>query len=636
MLTERFPQESLAELITPRSAYRPHPTIDDRPAWTGLAESVKAAHIAAAERLIGYEYPSLPATLFLQYSRNGNRRNYEREHFARRGALETLLVAECIEAKGRFLDDIVNGIWTICEETYWGVPAHIRVQKAGNTLPDAAEPTVDLFAAETGNLIAWGSYLLGERLEAVSPVIPDRIGLEVRRRILDPLYEREDFSWMGFIGRKDQRRVNNWNPWICSNWLSACLLMETDEDRRVETIAKILRTVDNFLDPYPEDGGCDEGPSYWGRAGAALFDNLDLLHNASDGRIDVYDDPKVGEIGRFIYRVHIAEDYYINFADAPALVYPDAALVYHYGEAIRDEAMMQHGRWLAGRQQLAERGYATSAVLRPANLQRLLRGLFSIDAVSRPGRPPLPRDTWLPDIHVMVARDRSGSSDGFFLGAKGGHNNESHNHNDVGNLIVYLDGKPLIVDAGVETYSAKTFGPDRYSIWTMRSSYHTLLPTVDGVEQRAGFEFRATDLAHACEDESARLALDIAPAYPPEAGIEAWRRSVELRRAERVTISDTYRLTGDAGEIAVAIVTPCAVDISRSGAISLAERTTVGDRSSAAGTLAYDPAVLAASVETVPITDERCGATWGTEIYRVVLTARAPAREGTWVYTVTR
>ncbi len=636
MLNQKYPIDKLTEGVLSREQYRPHPTVDDRAAWSGLPESVKAAHVAKAEKLIGFDYPSLPATLFLEFSRIGNRRNYERVHFARRGALETLVVAECIEAKGRFLDDIVNGIWTICEETYWGVPAHIRVQKAGNTLPDAAEPTVDLFAAETGNLIAWSSYLLGEKLDSVSPLVRERMALEIKRRILDPLFERDDFTWMGFTLREDQRRVNNWNPWICSNWLATTLLMETDPERRVQTVSKILRAVDNFIDPYPEDGGCDEGPSYWGRAGASLFDNLDLLYHASKGRIDVYAEPKIAEIGRFIYRVHIDEDYYINFADAPALVYPDAVVVYRYGEAIGDEKMMRHGRWLAARQKLFDSGYAAKADVIQANFQRLLRGLFSITEMSAAASAPLPRDTWLPDIHVMVARDRDGTADGFFLGAKGGHNSESHNHNDVGNLIVYLDGLPLIVDAGVETYSAKTFGPDRYSIWTMRSSYHTLLPTVDGVEQRVGFDFQATDVSYRCDDGSAAIELEIGGAYPPEAKIKTWRRFVELKRAERVTVTDTYALTGEPREIVVGLVTPCAVDVSRSGIVRLSARETVDGRVSAAGSVEYDASVFAASVETVEITDERCGATWGNEIYRVVLTAGAPAREGSWSYTITR
>ena len=316
---------------------------------------------------------------------------------------------------------------------------------------------------------------------------------------------------MGFALRAGQQRVNNWNSWICSNWLSAVLLMETDENRRRATVHKIMRALDNFIDPYPADGGCDEGPSYWGKAGASLFDNLELFHSASNGQIDFYAEPLIQDIGRFVYRVHIDGDYYINFADAPALVYPDGVLVYRYGERIRDPQMMQHGLWLAQRQQLAERGYGANGDIRQNNFQRLLRGLFSLaDLPATPVGLPQGRDVWLPVIEVMVARDSAGNADGFTLAAKGGHNAESHNHNDIGNFVVYRDGKPLLVDAGVETYTAKTFGPNRYDIWTMQSAYHSLLPTVDGVMQSPGREYAAADVSYRADDAVAELSLEMA------------------------------------------------------------------------------------------------------------------------------
>ena len=46
---------------------------------------------------------------------------------------------------------------------------------------------------------------------------------------------------------------------------------------------------------------------------------------------------------------------------------------------------------------------------------------------------------------------------GFFFGAKGGFNAESHNHNDVGSCVMYFDGKPCLIDLGREEYTAKTF-----------------------------------------------------------------------------------------------------------------------------------------------------------------------------------
>ena len=70
---------------------------------------------------------------------------------------------------------------------------------------------------------------------------------------------------------------------------------------------------------------------------------------------------------------------------------------------------------------------------------------------------------------MMAAREKPGSSEGLYVAAEGGHNAQSHNHNDVGNVIVFADGRPVLVDAGVEEYTSKTFSSRRYEIWTMQS-----------------------------------------------------------------------------------------------------------------------------------------------------------------------
>ena len=642
MLAQRYTTEQLLPILIPRSSWQPYPTSADRSPWNALPASLRQSAVRTGETLLGYEWPTLPATLFLQYTRNGNRRNYEMPHFERRGRLNDLVIAECIESEGRFLDDIANGIWAICEESFWGVPAHIGRQAAGPGLPDTREVIVDLFAAETGALLAWASYLLGERLDTAWYLLRDRIRREVDTRILTPCLERDDYTWMGF--NNPARRVNNWNPWICSNWLTCTLLLEEDSQRRAKSVDKILRTLDNFIDPYPRDGGCDEGPSYWGRAGASLFDNLELLYNVSGGQIDVYGEPLIQEIGRFIYRVQIAEDYYLNFADAPALVYPDALLVYEFGERIGDEAMAAHGAWLADRQNIvtgsnkesAER--KTSAIKKrdvPTSMGRRLRTLFALTTLPPAAvAPPLPRDIFLDEIEVMVARDRAGTTDGFFVAAKGGHNEESHNHNDIGNFVIYIDGKPVIVDAGVETYTAKTFGPQRYEIWTMQSAYHTLLPTIDGVQQAPGAIFHANHVKHQVEEQCATFALDLAAAYPPEAGINNWHRTITFQRGENVTIVDDYALQGAPKEITLSIVTPCTVAIDTAGTIHFGEREILSGRMAGQGQLDYLTDVFAVTTETIPITDERLGGTWGEALTRVVFRAKQPKVQGAWQFCV--
>lgn len=623
-LGELVSQEKVQQVLLSRDQWRPWPTCSDRQAWEGLPEEVRKDLIAGGEAYLGYAWPALPATLFLEFARNGNRSRYEREHFARRSALTALAIAECVEGKGRFLDDLANGVWTLCEESFWGVPAHIGAQKAGSGLPDYAEPIVDLFAAETSESLAWTSYLLGERLDKVSPLIRKRIALEIDRRILTPCLER-DFGWMGFRGG----RVNNWNPWCNSNWLVSVLLIEPDESRRVTTVARIARSLDHFLDAYEDDGGCDEGPGYWGRAGASLYDCLDLMHSASDGAIDVYDKPLVQQIGRYIYRVHIADRYFVNFADASARVGIAASLVYRYGKSIGDEKLMAFGAHA-----FAESGGMAEAFEgKPGyGIGRYLAEIFGAAEIERAkAYAPLVRDVWMDGIQVMTARDREGSTKGLYLAAKGGHNAESHNHNDVGNFIVYVDGRPVIIDIGVETYSRKTFSSQRYEIWTMQSAYHSL-PTIDGVMQAPGGQFAARDVHYKSDDKMAQLQMDLAGAYPEQAHVEWWDRTITLNRGRDVTIADSFTLTKPAQEMTMSLMTPCKAEIDRPGRVVLTGFD--ADEPSAAVRVLYDEAVLAATIETIDVEDGRLRSVWPEKIARILLKAKQPSRQDTWVLVI--
>ncbi len=617
MLSERFGIQQLQQLLLPPEDWRPFPRRQDRAGWAAIPQSLQELLLQAGRDRLGYAYPALPATLFLDYRRTGRRTPFQNVYYARRYALVDLVLAECVEGAGRFLDDIVDGVWALCEETYWGVPAHIRVQRAGNTLPDKYEPTVDLFAAETGALLAWTCYLLGEALDSVSPVVRSRMTREIAERILNVNRYRNDFPWQGNLGG---RRVNNWNPWICSNWLTCLLVVEQDPRRRAEDLHCLLQTLDRFVDPYPRDGGCDEGPNYWGRAGLSLYDNLELLYGATGGQVDLFADDLVREIGRFIYRAHISEDYYLNFADASAVVMPEAALTLNYGVRIADPAMVEFGRWLLHRQDFLHKGFEDgTGVKKPSSLGRALASLFALQKLEgAPGTPPLHRDVWLPDTEVMCARDQEGSAQGLYVAIKGGHNEESHNHNDIGAFVVYADGRPLLIDIGVEEYTAKTFGPDRYDIWTMQSAFHNLLPTVNGAQQQPGAQYQATDMQYQADAASAEATLDLAAAYGPEAGIEQWERRLVLTRGREVRIADVYRLHQAPQSLTLSVITPCQVSWEPgTGKIRLDAREFVTGRTSGAGWLFFDPDRFEPSVESLPVTDARMGPVWGTELFRL-------------------
>jgi len=409
---------------------------------------------------------------------------------------------------------------------------------------------------------------------------------------------RRDFGWMGLT---NDSAVNNWNPWIHSNLLTCALLLDRDDARRAQTVHKILTSLDRFLDSYHEDGGCDEGPGYWNRAGASLFECLDLLRSASQDRINYFDLPLVRAIGSYICKVHIAGDWYVNFADAPARVKPDGSLLYRFGKATGDAGLQAFGAY-----QYQHQGPGTES------LGRALPALFlGAEIRKAPASDPLVREAWLPGIQVAAARQRAGTSDGFYFATLGGHNAESHNHNDVGNYVVYLNGEPVLVDVGVETYTAKTFSSKRYEIWTMQSAFHNL-PTINGTMQAGGRQYEARDAAFQADDAFAEFQSEIAAAYPKDAGVEKWLRSVRLNRsAGNVAITDRYTLRAAAGKVEMSLMTPCTVRSDEAHAVIL-----TGDKVSVR--IAWNEGATFRT-EEIPIADSRLRSSWGPRLSRIVV-----------------
>jgi hypothetical protein len=616
-LSGKITNQELDPIIIPLKNWHPFPSIKDREKWTMISESLRNLYIRNAGKFHGKPWETLSASRFLDFSVNGNRSAYEKIFFERRQRLTSLVLAEVFENSGRFMNDIVDGIWAMCEESFWGVPAHIGAQKKGTGLPDVSEPIIDLFAAETGALLAWTSYLIGDKLDQVSPLIKERISFEEERRIITPYLERSDFWWMGF---NHERSVNNWNPWINSNVLNTILFLEKNEVRRAQVVYKSMQSVDVFMNGYPDDGGCDEGPGYWERAGGSLFDYLDLLYQATDGKVNIYNEPLVKKIGQFIYKAWIHDDYYINFADASAINQPEAGLVYRFGKRINDPVMVGFGAYLERRQKNGRSNEDPD----DGSLLRVIPDLLTLQDLSaeKPIEPYI-SDFWLPGLQVMAARSHSDSEKDIYFAAKGGHNAESHNHNDVGNFIVYADGRPLLIDIGVETYTAKTFSSNRYDIWTMQSQYHNL-PTINGMQQKDGRQFHADNPRFSSTSKQVNFSLDIAKAYPPEAMVNSWNRELLLDRGKKLVLSEKYLLTEWKEPLKLNFMTAFSANVSIPGLIILTNK----QDASMVYEMIYDPIKFNAIAEEKEVTDGRLMVVWGNRLTRIVLISKDKSLKG--------
>jgi len=613
MLCDKYNISDIQRAGFPVKWYEPFPK-QGSDAWKKINSDVTAMWTEAAEKYLDYQWPPITAEMYLAPKRTGKLNAHWDRYRELRSALGTLVVAEYLEGKGRFLDQVINGIITTCQETSW--IQGLGMSRHGYEIPDGSNHEVDLCTSETAAILSWSVYLLGDAIENVSKRVRPRVRSCVYERIIKTYLDRDDYWWMGFV----DDRANNWNPWCNLNVIMCTLLTEDDPDVITRVIYKVFRSLDAYVEKYSDDGCCDEGPMYWGAAGGGLFLCLEMLYEASGGMIDVYDNEKLRLIGQYITKVFIDGEYYVSYADGDAFVHIGST-VYRFGKAIGDEGMMKLG--------------ATARMSKPAVFDwfkpyQILRDAIRDDITPESYEPPAsgtgyyPLQSWLDKTCVMNARETEGSPEGFFLSAKAGNNVESHNHNDIGNFIVYFNGKPLFVDIGTEEYSVKTFSPERYEIWYIRSDYHNC-PQVSGVDQHEGRDYFAEDVICIQNDDESRLSMELKNAYPKEAGILNWKREIALvRKSEnenetsKIVIKDEYSLD-DVRPVNSYLVTPVKPEVSDDkdgglkfiidGEIIKLDFTSKGS--------------YKIMVEETPPLESRLIRNWGDKLYRIVISEEA-------------
>lgn len=615
------------KLRSPVQGFIPAASIEDRSAWEALDPCLAQKLVKEGERFLGYDCPPLRATDFMEFSRTGNRVNYETKLFARRTALNTLVLAECAENQGRFLDGIVNLLFAICEESAWQLPAHNAYERdvPQFLLPDVTRPVIDLFAAETGAVLAMAEYLLKKPLADISPAIGAMISDNLDRRIFTP-YLNEHFWWMG----DGKSAMNNWTIWCTQNILIAAFAHNPgsasgsgsnsdsndrlDESRRNAIFHKACQSIDYFLTEYGTDGCCDEGAQYYRHAGLCLFGCMEILNAITDGGFSrLYQNEKIKNIALYILNVHVDGIYYVNFSDCSPVAGRCNAREFLFGKRIGSAGLMCH----------AAADYKQSddpLILREQNLYYRLLTVFTHEEMMAydTSLPVFHPDLYYDSVGLFLARDEH-----LCLAVKAGDNDDSHNHNDTGSFTIYKDGKPLFIDVGVESYTKKTFSPERYSIWTMQSQYHNL-PSFGGcgqhdltahnnhedlpLMQMNGPQYKAKDVTYSLTPDCCQISMDIADAYP-DTGIRSYRRTAVLEKGKQIVIHDVYE--GSRMPVILSLMT---YEKPRWDASS--STLWIGEEF---GSCKIKGA-KEVHTESIPVTDPRLQGAWTHEIYRTLVT----------------
>lgn len=593
-------KETAQSYKKPFQEFLPFPKASQRNAYEMLSADLRNNIIKEGESFLDYKYPLIMATDFMAFTRTGNRADFETLYYSKRHALCALAAAECVERSGRFFDDIINGIFAICEESAWQLPPHNTYVRDTPQLllPDTGRPILDLFACETAALLSCISYLLAEDLNKISPLINSRIHRELELRIITP-YLKEHFWWMG----RGEEPMCNWTAWCTQNILLTVFLGNFDENIKRQTFLKASESLDYFLKDYGTDGCCDEGAQYYRHAGLCLCNAMEILNTVSDGAFThLFETEKIKNIATYIMNVHVAGKYYFNFSDCSPIAGRAGVQEYLFGKFTKQPELMQ---FAADDLRVSEDSFYSDEVNRLSLYHRLQNIFYRDEVLSFDEKPVIRhRDIFYESVGLFLTRSNS-----LNLAVKAGDNADNHNHNDTGSFTLFKNGSPVFVDIGVESYTKKTFSPRRYEIWTMQSGYHNL-PTLSGLDQKDGEDYCASDVSVFSNENTASISMELIQAYPiPRSGqpgfsAPSYRRDVILHKKEnRLVITDTTNLSN----VILNFITY--------------EKPVIEDSLLKIGNVAFASftgAVLDV-VEVLPITDERLKKAWDHDLYRVRL-----------------
>jgi hypothetical protein len=466
--------------------------ITDRNSWKKLAQNDSFKKVTSeAEKLLQEPIPDQPDDLYLDFSRTGNRTRWEKVSGLRRGRVRTLVLAECLENKRRFIPAFEELVRALCSERTWVMPAHdAKLTNFNGTSID-----IDLGSSTLAWSLATADYLLADK---ISPEVRQLIRNNLDRRIFAPyqdmvLGKREQNWWM--------TGTNNWNA-VCLAGVTGPALAVIDSPRsRAFFIVAAEKYSENFLEGFTDDGYCSEGLGYWNYGFGYYIMLSEMIYQATNSKVDLLGNRKAKQAATFGVNIEIQNGVYPAFADCSIDAKPASQLMSFVSR--------RFGLGLRSWEQI-DTASASSALY-----QSMMYSFPNSASRTQPaqGVPQGPGiRSWFEQGGVLISRPGRDSSLRLAVALKGGHNQEHHNHNDVGSFIVVLGHQPLLLDPGAEIYTARTFSSRRYESNVLNSFGHPV-PVVAGKLQQIGRAARGRVVRQSFTDSTDTLVLDISSAY---------------------------------------------------------------------------------------------------------------------------
>ena len=468
--------------------------------------------IALADKARGDKLEVLLMSDFALFEETGNRGIYEQKYFKRKSDAAYLSLALWLTRDEKYIKPLTDHIFAICDEYTWCVPAHVShaVLEGEPTVEDIVE-SIDLFQAETTRLLCEIMALNGD-------ILPDyaekRVEYEVRRRVIASLMKK-DFWWFDL--------KSNWCA-VCSAGSLAGVLRYGSEEEKAYILPKLYSTIENFIDGFGDDGCCEEGYSYWcyGFGQFMVFESL--ISDYTNGKKDYFSREKVKKMALFPQRARMGTNRNVCFSDS--------GNSFTFSPAIMCRLKSVYPETL-----LPDLKYASSA----PNIYSALELLWFDADYKADGMKN--ETTYFENVQWYIK-----SNEKFSFAAKAGHNDEQHNHNDVGSFMIVVGDKIPLEDFGKGIYKKETFENEtRYKMLHLGSMGHSV-PVINGEYQLFGREYSSENVSA----DGNVFEFDMQGAYEKGAVNKLHRRFEVLDSS--VILEDTYEYSDITESIAERMV----------------------------------------------------------------------------------
>ncbi|HEY0256745.1 MAG TPA: heparinase II/III family protein [Candidatus Methylacidiphilales bacterium] len=508
--------------------------ISDRAAWAEAAKQpVFQQQVKDAAQYLQEPIPDLSEELFNDILKTGLREPYEKPFRKRTTRLIAFTVAECIENQATYLPAIEAEIAAILAEKSWCAPAHMLGHPYGGF-----NGAIDLAAVVRAWDLATADYWLGDKLR---PETRKAIREALQRRIFTN-YEasvrsgKPAWGWM--------KGTNNWNMVCTSGVLGAALTSIDSPQERALFVQAALNSTVPYLSGLKDDGYCEEGIGYWTYGFGSYLCIAETLYQETQGQINLYEGQKIRNIALFLPHFQIIPGVFPAFGDAWAR------------QSSMPPAIMQliNQRWGLGlsggdfdpaksdmfrEHPLGDRlfGFGLFGFPLPKYGASLVAGAPAGEISGNAAEKDESKRFFFRDASTLICRSLQPDRPAFGLAIKGGTNGLPHGHNDNGSYVVAVGNVPLVLDPGMEKYSAKTFGPHRFESMMMNSYGHDV-PYVGKTLQKEGVTALGKIVETRFTDVEDRLKMDLTTSYSVPGLVRLLRTYVFNRSIPSVEVID--------------------------------------------------------------------------------------------------